>query len=216
MWICPGPKATSTNGKRSKTSSFTDCAQQPPTPTTRSGSSDFSRLASPRWATNRLSADSRIEQVLNRIRSASARPCASSYPSDSSMPFMRSESCSFIWHPNVVTWNDFIDPRGYSARVVRRSGLPDHRHLDLTGVLELLLDLAGDLVREQDGAVVVEGAGVEHDADLAARLHRVDLVDAVVAGGDLLEVSQALDVLLERLPAGAGAGPGQRVRGLDE
>ena len=23
------------------------------------------------------------------------------------MPFMRSESCSFIWHPNVVTWNAF-------------------------------------------------------------------------------------------------------------
>ena len=29
---------------------------------------------------------------------------ASAYPSDSSMPFMRSESCSFIWQPNVVTW----------------------------------------------------------------------------------------------------------------
>src|SRR3954453_15425575 len=24
------------------------------------------------------------------------------------MPFMRSESCSFIWQPKVVTWNDFI------------------------------------------------------------------------------------------------------------
>jgi hypothetical protein len=23
------------------------------------------------------------------------------------MPFIRSESCSFIWHPNVVTWNAF-------------------------------------------------------------------------------------------------------------
>ena len=31
----------------------------------------FSRFASPRWAMNRLSADSRIEQVLKRIRSAS-------------------------------------------------------------------------------------------------------------------------------------------------
>src|SRR3954464_4243663 len=62
-WICPGPKATSTNGKRSKTSSLTDCAQQPPTPTIRSGSSDLSSFASPRWATKRVSADSRIEQV---------------------------------------------------------------------------------------------------------------------------------------------------------
>ena len=48
--------------------------------------------------------------------------------------------------------------------------------------------------------------GVDHDADLAAGLHRVDLVDALVAGGDLLEVAQALDVLLERLAAGARAG----------
>ena len=70
LWICPGPNATSTKGNRSNTSSFTDCAQQPPTPTIRSGTSDFNRFASPRWAMNRLSADSRIEQVLNRIRSA--------------------------------------------------------------------------------------------------------------------------------------------------
>ena len=51
----------------------------------------------------RLSADSRIEQVLKRIRSASSREAASPYPSDWSIPFIRSESCSFIWHPNVVT-----------------------------------------------------------------------------------------------------------------
>ena len=76
-WICPGPNATSTNGNRWKTSSLTDCAQQPPTPTTRSGSSDFSRFASPRWAMKRLSADSRIEQVLKRIRSAAERSATS-------------------------------------------------------------------------------------------------------------------------------------------
>ena len=75
--ICPGPKATSTNGKRSKTSSFTDCAQQPPTPTIRLGSSDLSRFAWPRCAMKRESADSRIEQVLKRIRSAPSRSGAS-------------------------------------------------------------------------------------------------------------------------------------------
>ena len=51
----------------------------------------------------RLSADSRIEQVLNRITSAPARSSASSYPSEASIPRIRSESCTFIWHPNVVT-----------------------------------------------------------------------------------------------------------------
>src|SRR4051794_30437289 len=118
------------------------------------------------------------------------------------MPFMRSESCSFIWQPNVVTWKVFIglscpSLRGWenrassssSSSVVRGPRLPDHGHLDLARVLELLLDLAGDLVREQDRSVVVERAGADHDADLAAGLHRVDLVDAVVARGDLLEVA---------------------------
>ena len=128
---------------------------------------------------------------------------------------MRSESCSFIWHPKVVTWKRFMHSR-VVARVVGRARLPDHGDLDLAGVLELLLDLARDLVREQHGAVVVERAGDDHHADLAAGLHRVDLVDALVAGGDPLEVAQALDVLLERLAAGAGAGARERVGGLHD
>src|ERR687892_2847814 len=128
------------------------------------------------------------------------------------MPFIRSESCSFIWHPKVVTWNDFMP----SSSVVGRARLADHGHLDLAGVLELLLDLARDLVREQYRAVVVERARRDHHADLAAGLHRVDLVDAVVARGDVLEVAQALDVLLQRLAARAGARAGERVGGLDD
>jgi hypothetical protein len=28
------------------------------------------------------------------------------------MPFMRSESCSFIWQPKVVRWYDFTPGRG--------------------------------------------------------------------------------------------------------
>src|SRR5215217_2576989 len=130
------------------------------------------------------------------------------------MPFMRSESCSFIWHPNVVTWKRFADIALTS--VVGGPRLPDDRDLDLAGVLELLLDLAGDLVGEQDGAVVVERAGLHHHADLAAGLHGVDLVDAVVARGDVLEVAQALDVLLERLAARAGPAPGERVGRLHD
>src|SRR5215203_7521728 len=126
------------------------------------------------------------------------------------MPFMRSESCSFIWQPNVVTWKRFVAGMALSS-VVGGPRLPDDGHLDLTRVLELLLDLAGDLVGEQHRPVVIERAGLDHHADLAAGLHGVDLVHAVVAGGDLLEVAEALDVLLERLAAGARAGAGQRV-----
>ena len=69
----PGPNATSTNGNSSKTRSFIDCDQQPPIPITRSGSPALIRFASPRWPTSRLSAFSRIEQVLKRMRSACSR-----------------------------------------------------------------------------------------------------------------------------------------------
>src|SRR5262249_58889623 len=102
----------------------TDCAQQPPTPTTRAGSSDLRRFASPRWAMKRLSADSRIEQVLKRITSASSRLGARRYPSDSSIPCIRSESCTFIWHPNVVTWYRLPLMR---ARLAREGGLFDRQ-----------------------------------------------------------------------------------------
>src|SRR5215211_8346223 len=144
------------------------------------------------------------------------------------MPFMRSESCSFIWHPKVVTWNFMArfslvlassdkkpELRSLSS-VVGGPRLPEDGDLDLAGILELLLDLARDLVRQQHRAVVVERARDDHDPDLAARLHRVDLVDALVAGGDALEVAQALDVLLERLAARARPGARERVGGLHE
>ena len=71
----------------------------------------------------RLSADSRIEQVLKRITSASSRAAASSYPSEASIPRIRSESCTFIWQPKVVTWN-FL---GMDGRLTRGGGAPGAR-----------------------------------------------------------------------------------------
>src|ERR1044071_3369556 len=100
------------------------------------------------------------------------------------MPFMRSESCSFIWHPKVVTGYFNIAPFSrrrtlrprrselHLSSVVGRPRLPDHGDLDLAGVLELLLDLARDLVGEQGRAVVVERVRLDHHADLATGLHR--------------------------------------------
>ena len=84
------------------------------------------------------------------------------------------------------------------------------------GVLELLLDVAGDLVGQQGGRVVVDLLGVHDHADLAARVHGVDLVHAHVAARDLLELVEALHVLLERLAAGTRPGAGQRVHDLDD
>src|SRR5512132_1307494 len=53
-------------------------------------------------------------------------------------------------------------------RVIDRARLPDDRDLDLSGVLELLLDVARDRPAEEDRRVVVDGIGGHDDADLAA------------------------------------------------
>ena len=65
-------------------------------------------------------------------------------------------------------------------------------------------------------ALVVHLAGIDDHPDLAPRSHRVDALDAVVARGDLLELAQPLDVLLQRVAAGAGTRPGERVRDLND
>src|SRR5207249_4611283 len=89
-------------------------------------------------------------------------------------------------------------------RELDRARLPDHGHLDLARVLELALDLAGDLMRQEHRCVVVDLARLYDDADLAARLERVDLLDSGLLCRDLLERLQPSDVALEALAACAG------------
>ena len=57
---------------------------------------------------------------------------------------------------------------------------------------------------------------LDHDADLAAGLHGVGLLDALVRVGDRLELLEPLDVALERLAAGTGASGRDGVGGLHE
>src|SRR5919198_6186904 len=96
------------------------------------------------------------------------------------MPFMRSESCSFIWQPKVVTWNDFIASGGYfgiegGARfplgrlmhgMRARTTPPDRK----------LADLArrqyGVVSRRQVLALGIDRGGIERRL-AAGRLHRM-------------------------------------------
>ena len=76
------------------------------TPAHRDHEIGLSRLraaALPRCAARRVSGFWRTVQVLKTTTSAASSEAASPRPSDSSMPLIRSESCAFIWHPNVVT-----------------------------------------------------------------------------------------------------------------
>src|SRR6476469_10108160 len=91
-----------------------------------------------------------------------------------------------------------------SVRHVHSPRLTDHGHLDLAGVLEPALDLAGDLVAEQGGGVVVDLLRLDHYPHLAAGLHGVHPVDAALGARDLLQRLEPLDVVLQALAAASG------------
>src|SRR4051812_378215 len=67
-------------------------------------------------------------------------------------------------------------------------GLAEDGDLDLAGIDQLFLDRAGDVAAELGGFVVVELVAVGDDADLAAGLDRVCLLDAGEAAGQGLEL----------------------------
>ena len=72
---------------------------------------------------------------------------------------MRSESCSFIWHPKVRTGTRLASSQaiyqGYLAYSTARS-LPHDRDPDLARVLQLLLDLLGDVAGQDLGGQIVD------------------------------------------------------------
>ena len=72
---------------------------------------------------------------------------------------MRSESCSFIWHPKVrMKYVPLLVHQTTRLLGVgrRAASLPDHHDLDLARVLELLLDLLGDVAGDDLGLQVVD------------------------------------------------------------
>ena len=103
--------------------------------------------------------------------------------------------------------------RAYSSA----RGFPDHGHLDLARILELLLDLPRYLMRQDGCGIVVPiapGATITRISRPACIAYTLSTPLWRVAM--LLEVAQTLDVLLERLAARARPRPGQRVGGLHD
>src|SRR5437773_8243236 len=100
--------------------------------------------------------------------------------------------------------------------VLDRARLAYDRHLDLTRVLERFLDLLRDVAREPRGREVIDLLGLHDDADLATRLDRERLLDALEAVRDALELLQTLQVVRDDLAAGARARRADRVGRGDE
>jgi hypothetical protein len=117
LWV---PNTTSTWGARWRTASRSIWARHPDTMIRRSGRSSLSGLRAPRVPYSLLSAFSRMQQVFSTTTSASSRLSVGSMPSASSNPAMRSESCSFIWHPKVRTRYRRVTVSGYADATHRR------------------------------------------------------------------------------------------------
>ncbi len=98
LWV---PKTTSTWGARARMASPSSWARHPPTAICMPGRRSRSALRLPRCPKNRLSAFSRMQQVLKTTTSAASSRSILTSPSARSAPARRSESCSFIWHPKV-------------------------------------------------------------------------------------------------------------------
>src|SRR4051812_20052688 len=114
--------------------------------------------------------------------------------------------------PGVV---EILLPNGL-LRVFGGSRLADDGDANLAGVGQPFFDLLGHVARDHLGRDVVDLVGLAHDADLATRLHGEDLLHARLLGGNLLDALQPLDVVLERLTAGARPATTDAVGGLRE
>ena len=78
-------------------------------------------------------------------------------------------------------------------------GLPEQMDFDLTGVLQLVLNLLGNVPGQQDHLVLTDDLGLDHDTHLAAGLDGEGFLHPVEGGGDLLQGLQALDIVLQVL-----------------
>src|SRR5262245_17890012 len=82
-----------------------------------------------------------------------------------------------------------ISPRSPTLpRVFDGACLTDDGDLDLAGVLQLVLDALGDVLREPDGFLVAHAIALDDDADFAAGLERERFRDALERVGDALEL----------------------------
>ena len=101
------------------------------------------------------------------------------------------------------------------AGVIRCSELPDDRDLDLTRVLKVFLQFAGDPAGEIAGTEVVHLSGVDHDPNLAPGLHGEHLLDTPEIGSQRLEPLKPANVGLESLPPGTRPRRRYRIGSLD-
>ena len=100
--------------------------------------------------------------------------------------------------------------------VIDGAGFADDGDLDLTGVGHLVLDLTREVEAEFRSIHVVDLVSTYDDTQLAACLDSVGLDNSGVGHGHLLELLEAVNVGLDDLAAGTGAGTADGIANLDD
>src|SRR5262245_3066633 len=111
-------------------------------------------------------------------------------------------SCFLFWFSFVL----LVPLCGHSSssvslRDVGRPTLSYHGDFDLSWVVELLFDGAGDVAADAHGVGVACAVCVRNHTQLTAGLNRIRVLHLREAARDRFEVRQALHILLQRLAA---------------
>ena len=85
-------------------------------------------------------------------------------------------------------------------------GLADYAHLDLPRILQVFLDLSGDVLGQPDGGQVIHIFGLDDDANLAAGLDGVGLQDTAERVADIFQGLDAANIGFEGFAPCPGAG----------
>ena len=107
-------------------------------------------------------------------------------------------------------------PHSVLLRELGAAGLADDVDLDLSRIFQLIFNALGDLAGEHIGALVGDVLRLDHDAHLAAGLNRERLFHAREAVGNLLQLFETTDVVLDALAARTRTSRGNRVGRLNE
>ena len=89
-------------------------------------------------------------------------------------------------------------------------------HLDLAGIIQVVLNALDDLAGHQHHLIVTHGFGLDNDTDFPSRLDGVGTFHPVKGAGDFLKLFKTLDVVLQVLAPGARTGSGNGVSRLNQ
>lgn len=90
-------------------------------------------------------------------------------------------------------------------RVIDGAAFSDDVNFDLTRIFKLRLDTFDDIACDEAHLIVRYDLGLDHDPDFASRLDSERFFDAVELHGDLFELRESFDVVLEVLASRAGS-----------